>query len=267
VLVAIPVIGTQYYGLAILGHDGVHKRLAQTRRINNLVADISIYSPVGLITERNGRNHLEHHAKLGTAQDPDRYKYTAEGRETLVRWVLSFSPVRMTRKQLSHVVLAADDVREERDRKSKRYSPRDIAILISAQAVLIGGLTWVFGWWGWPLLWLLPVGLFMVGGDTLRSYCEHSWPSDEGAERRRLITFRSSPIERVFFAPHGMNFHAAHHLWVSIPCYNLAEADALLRERAGGDPLTWRRSYVGHIVSMTRRLPIVAVPDQSSVDA
>jgi fatty acid desaturase len=47
-----------------------------------------------------------------------------------------------------------------------------------------------------------------------------------------------------------------HHLWRSIPYYNLPEADGLIRDwvaRKGGDEnLIWRRSYLGFIVSYWR---------------
>jgi fatty acid desaturase len=88
---------------------------------------------------------------------------------------------------------------------------------------------------------------------------------EEADERKRMITYTSTWLERQFFAPHNMNFHTAHHLWPSIPYYNLPEADRLIRARIeqGGpdDNLVWRRSYVRYILSYwlwRRRSPALA---------
>jgi fatty acid desaturase len=57
----------------------------------------------------------------------------------------------------------------------------------------------------------------------------------------------------MIFAPHNMNYHMAHHLWPSIPYYNLPAADALVREseivKRGDDRLVWRKSYIGYMVA------------------
>jgi fatty acid desaturase len=59
----------------------------------------------------------------------------------------------------------------------------------------------------------------------------------------------------MFLAPMHMNFHAAHHLWPSIPYYNLPIADAELRDSAGADAIDRRRSYVGFLWRFARGLP------------
>jgi fatty acid desaturase len=60
----------------------------------------------------------------------------------------------------------------------------------------------------------------------------------------------------MFFAPMNMNFHAAHHLWVSIPYYNLPKADALMRAHPLATSLEWRRSYVGYLIRYALALPL-----------
>ena len=119
-----------------------------------------------------------------------------------------------------------------------------MAILLAWQALLIGGLSWAIGWWAYPVLWLFPVFVFTYLGDNLRSFVEHSHPeSDAKADEHRLVTHTSNRLERLFVAPMNMNFHAAHHLWVGIPYYNLPHADRLMREHPGSSALEWRRSY------------------------
>src|SRR5687767_6655007 len=39
VLIAIPLIGTRYYALFVIGHDGMHRRLFNNPRVNDLFCD------------------------------------------------------------------------------------------------------------------------------------------------------------------------------------------------------------------------------------
>jgi fatty acid desaturase len=106
-------------------------------------------------------------------------------------------------------------------------------------------------------MWLVPVYFFTYLGDSIRSFAEHSHPeADDLADEHRLITDVSSPVERMFFAPMNMNVHAAHHLWVSIPYYNLPKADALMRAHPLARDLEWRRSYVGYLIRYALALPL-----------
>ena len=107
--------------------------------------------------------------------------------------------------------------------------------------LLAGGLTWSIGWWAYPVLWLFPVYAFMFLGDNFRSFAEHSHPeNDHAADEHRLITYTSNPVERMFVAPMNMNFHTAHHLWPSIPYYNLPIADSEIRRLPESSGLEWR---------------------------
>ena len=154
-----------------------------------------------------------------------------------------------------------------RKRKTLRHAPasslaasyifRDFLILASWFALLAGGLTLLVGWWAYPVLWLLPVYLFMFLGDNFRAFAEHSHPeSDEDADHHRLITYTSNPFERMLVAPMNMNFHIAHHLWPSIPYYNLPAADRLVRQHPDAAGLEWRGSYFAYLLTYWLALPI-----------
>ena len=120
----------------------------------------------------------------------------------------------------------------------------DMVSLRGGQVGLIGAPTWGIGWWAYPMLWLLPVFVFTYLGDNLRSFVEHSHPeSDVKADEHRLVTYTSNWLERLFVAPMNMNFHAAHHLWVGVPYYNLPHADRLMREHPGSAALEWRSAH------------------------
>lgn len=269
VLVAIPIIGARYYALFIIGHDGLHRRLFRSRSTNDLFNDLFILGPLAAITRLNNRNHLRHHQMLGSDDDPDRHRHACFNKTDLnelfaflVGLSTIFRSVQNVFRTRQPSAMAATPVSSE---PADGYRVRDIAIIVGWQAALIGGLTAAVGWWGYPVLWLVPVYCFTYLGDNLRSFCEHSQPeSDARADEHRLITFRSSAIERWFVSPMSMNFHAAHHLWVSIPYYNLAAADAEMMRHPAAHDIEVRGSYVAYVVRYALALPIAGCGTSSA---
>jgi fatty acid desaturase len=250
VTLTMQVIGANFYGLYIIGHDGLHRRLFEERRTNDLWNDLLIIGSFGAITRLNRRNHMDHHQDTCLEADPDRHKYCHAGKGAVFPFMLFLSGLANLLPSVRNVFLGgtAKISREG-------YSVRDLLILIAWQAALLAGLSWAIGWWAYPLLWLLPVYVFGYRADLTRVFCEHSvMGADEEADKAlRLITYRSNWLEKQFFAPHNMNFHAAHHLWPGIPYYNLPEADRLMRAKAGNDPrLVVRDSYVTYLLHYLR---------------
>jgi fatty acid desaturase len=261
VLLGMTVIGNRYYAIFIIGHDGMHRRLFPNIKRNDFWTDLLVFAPIGAITRLNNRNHLAHHLRLGTSKDPDRHKHACFNkgdRPSLLGFLSGLTSVwhsamavfvkRGTTDQTDHVPVQAS---------SDGYGFRDCALLACWFVALSGGLTWLIGWWAYPVLWLLPVYLFTVLGDNLRAFAEHSHPEpDQMADHHRLVTFVSVPLERMFVAPMNMNFHTAHHLWPSIPYYNLPIADREIRGRAKALGLEWRGSYFAYLMRYWFALPI-----------
>lgn len=250
------IVGTRYYALYIIGHDGLHRRLFADRATNDRFCDLFVLGPIGAITRLNNRNHLGHHQHLATGLDPDRHKYACFNKADMAAFVGYLSGVTSIVTSVTNVFFAGGRAPEGESR-DEGYTAGDLAVLAGIQLTLAAGLTWTFGWWGWPLMWAMPVYLFTYLGDSIRSFAEHSRPeADAAADAHRLITYVSNPVERLFFSPMHMNFHAAHHLWTSIPYYNLPVADAEMRTHPLARELEWRRSYVGYLVRYAMALPL-----------
>ena len=271
IALAIPVIGTRYYALFIIGHDGLHRRLFPNRERNDLFNDVCILGALGAVTRINNRNHLRHHQYLATHDDPDRHRHACFNKSEIVEVVAFLTGISSVVTAVRNVFFptatantAATDAAEVQGEPGTAlgsnpasYTARDVIILLAWQAALIGGLSWAIGWWAYPVLWLLPVFVFTYLGDNLRSFVEHSHPeSDAKADEHRLVTFVSNRLERLFVAPMNMNYHAAHHLWVGIPYYNLPKADRLMREHPESAALEWRRSYVGYLWRYMSAMPL-----------
>jgi fatty acid desaturase len=253
VLLAIPVIGTRYYALFIIGHDGMHRRLFLSAPTNDLFCDTLILGPVGAISRINKRNHLAHHRHLASELDPDRHKHACFNKSSRGEYLMFLTGFASVMPELRNVFSG----NHTSAKRGLEYRWRDVAILIGWQVLLIGVLTLAIGWWAYPLLWLLPVYVHTYLADLLRSFLEHSQlESDSAADDHRLVTYSSNRVERAFFAPKNMNFHATHHLWPAIPYYNLPDADRIIRERDGSEGLEWRGSYVRYLFDYYVALPI-----------
>jgi fatty acid desaturase len=258
VLAAI-VVGNRYYALFIIGHDGLHRRLFQSTAANDRFNDTLILGPITAVTRINNRNHLKHHQNLATEDDPDRHRhgcFNKGSRVALLGYLTGISSVIVS---VANVFLhdRTEIGRRVKDEGRPPYRVRDFVVIIGWQIGLFLLLNWLYGWWGLLLMWWVPVFLFAFLGDNLRSFLEHSQiESDADADEHRLVSYDSVPIERALVAPMHMNHHAAHHLWPSIPYFNLPIADAEMRQAAGAESVTWRRSYFAHLWRYARALPV-----------
>jgi fatty acid desaturase len=255
VVAAILVVGTRYYALAIVGHDGLHRRIFPDQWTNDLFNDLFIVGPIGAITRVNRLNHIEHHRVTASAADPDRHKYLHDGKEPTLPFLAFLTGLGNVWPTIRNIFLRKGrQVAVVQERVFESYRLTDIAILVAWQAVLIIGLSYAIGWWAYPILWLIPVYFFGYRGDLLRVFCEHSMmQSDEIADRSlRMIHYDSNWLELQFFAPNNMNCHVAHHLWPGIPYYNLPLAEEKVRtwdlEDASRGQIVWRTSYCVYLV-------------------
>lgn len=258
VALAMPVVGTRFYALLIIGHDGLHRRLFDSTRVNDLWNDLFVLGPIGTITRLNRVNHIRHHHELAAPSDPDRYKYAAAERPSRSEYLFALTGFSFIPRAVRNVFFPSRPAEPAAEEPApQRYRLRDLLIIAAWQLALIGGLSLAIGWWAYPLLFLVPIYAFAFVMDMVRVFCEHSAMTDDSSADRtmRLVSFRSNWVERQFFAPHHMNHHIPHHLWPGIPYYNLPEADALIRRSPRLDEtLVWRESYLRHLVAYWRWL-------------
>jgi fatty acid desaturase len=253
IALAVLVVGTRYYSLTIIGHDGLHRRLFKNPGHNDLFNDLVIMGSIGAITRVNRINHIEHHRVTAQTVDPDRHKYLHGGKEPTLPFLFFLTGLSNLWPTLRNVFLNKRSNSTPRQSSKPNYGLRDLIILALWQTCLIVGLSYFIGWWAYVTLWLLPVYLFAYRADLVRVFCEHSMlvPDDRADASLRMVHFESNWLERQFFAPNNMNCHVAHHLWPGIPYYNLpiAEARVIEWDRAGGSNgrIILRASYVRYL--------------------
>jgi fatty acid desaturase len=196
---------------------------------------------------------------LASDADPDRHKHACVNKWTRARFIGYLMAITTVVRSVGHVFLpgARTVVEPSSHGPRHRYRLRDVALLAGWQLGLFAFLTWLFGWWAYLVLWWVPVFLFMFLPDNLRTFVEHSQPEgDAAADTHRLVTNRPGWLERQFLSPMNMNYHAAHHLWPSIPYYNLPIADAEMRTSRAAEAISWRGSYLAYLRCYYRLLPL-----------
>lgn len=242
--IAVVVIGTRQLGLFVLMHDGAHALLHRDRRVNDWVASwlcshsLQAYRPY----------HLQHHRFVQQTEDPDLvlsapFPIT---RQSFARKVLrDLSGQTFVKQRFGHV----------RDRLLARAAGEStIALLFGELAkdrrFLLGnalgfGLFAAAGWgWVWLAMWLLPMMTWLPLVSRIRNIAEHALVHQNEADPlRQARTTHANPIERALVAPYWVNYHAEHHLFTGVPCWNLPRAHRLLERQGVTARMETERGY------------------------
>lgn len=260
---AFLLIGTRQYALFIMGHDGIHRNLHPTRRVNDRITRWLIFAPLGMTLEGGRASHLNHHRLLGSRDDPDRYLHGAENKATAARFLLFLTGLATFAKTVWKVTPFARPAQPGAG-ESAPGATRLRTFFISrfpvavVQLLIVGGLHLSpISLWHYPLFWILPIYALVFVPDEIRAFCDHAHPivPDAAVDEKRLITYAPPMWERLIFAPRNMNYHAEHHLWPFIPYYHLPQAHRLINARAD-DHIILRRSYVTFLWRYLRSLPL-----------
>jgi fatty acid desaturase len=253
---AFVVIGTQQYALALIEHDGKHGMLMRSRMFNDLLSRLLICAPLGVDIDFAGakQRHREHHRWLGTELDPIRKKYVARDKATPGRFLWFLTGLAAMADDLAIACRLPDPsaaiARGRAWRLLCRWAP-----VGGAQVAICAALTQFVPWWYYAVFWLAPIYVLVFLPSKLRTFCDHGHAvlADAAADQRRLISYTPGVLERLFLSPVSMHYHAEHHLWPSVPYYNLP---ALHRRVAGSAEIELRGSYVGFLWTYFRSLPL-----------
>ena len=70
-ILTVIIVGARMHALAVLMHDATHFRFLKNRKWNDLLTNIFTTHPIFTSIEKYHLNHLAHHSKLNTEEDPD----------------------------------------------------------------------------------------------------------------------------------------------------------------------------------------------------
>lgn len=240
-LVAWVVVSGRHLALAILMHEAAHCLIVRGKRWNDRIGQWLTAYPEMLDTEVYRSIHLQHHRATWTDADPDlglAQPFPIERRSFWRKVWRDLSGQTGFKRYRMIARLSAGLSPNGRGlqgagllRVVGRFARRQKGFLVT-NALIFAALAAAGHPEAFFLLWWLPAltGYSLVL--RLRSIAEHAAVSDPADELKQTRTTLAPFWVRFFIAPHHVNYHLEHHLFMFAPHYRLPRAHRML-EQAG----------------------------------
>jgi fatty acid desaturase len=222
-IVAVAFIGGRQHAFGALMHEFSHYRFIDNKQLSDWIGDVFVAWPILASVDSYRRNHLAHHRYTNTDKDPDwvikigtrKFTFPQEWQSA----VLSLAGYVVMVGSLFDMVQAIQRLRAL-DNSTRAYKLIRLAFYLAWAAVFTLAGTWL----QFLLYWLVPYLSVFFLVLYIRSVAEHFGGGmnygDELGSTRTVLPFL---WEKWFFAPHMVNYHLEHHLYPSVPFYNLPE--------------------------------------------
>lgn len=256
IFVAIIVIGSRQHCLLMLLHEGAHGRIHTNKLINRWVSEVFLAFPFFVTHHGFAREHLTHHRLLGDANDPEFLM-----KEHLHEYVFPKTTVGLISSFVKHISGMLTFREYSLIMVTAQYSWRVPKAVNVARAIFYSVLATTLWWfdlvWVYLTFWVLPMLTYLVFALYFRLVAEHfGLPEEaEGFETRTVLANR---IERFLFAPVSINYHTEHHLYPSVPYYNLASLHRRLMRSSFANKVHLTKGYttqlIAELLGRTRKL-------------
>ena len=190
-------------------HDTAHYFISNNKRKNDFFGNYLYAGFIGMAIENYRSIHQKHHKFNGSDEDPEYFSYedvrNYGGFVSLcLKYFLGLEAFKLIKKYYF----------SKKSSSTNSKKNRNLIHIIFAQILLIifFGINDVFFFY---LIWLYLAMTISPLLSRLRFLVEH--PGKNNTTRTTSSTF----LEKLFFAPHNFNYHFEHHMWPTIPPYNL----------------------------------------------
>lgn len=221
---AIPIIASRLHALTLIMHDGAHYLIHPNVLINDAISNFFCSFPLLLSTEVYRKTHWKHHQHTQTMKDPN---YVIM--QNVENWHYPKKAEEVKKLLLKDLVFLgiADHMKILKDwQLLPNLSLASRLEMVLFPVFMIGMLSIVF--WGgfWKEFLIFQVGALLINPlARMRAMSEHAHYESEGQDRVHKLeetpTINAGILERFFFAPFNTNRHLEHHLYPTIPYYNL----------------------------------------------
>lgn len=236
---AIVLIATRQQALFVLAHDAAHYRMYERRWLNDLVGRLcGTLAGISMCTYRVV--HRLHHNHLYEAQDPDIPLHGGYPRGTgyLARKLVKDLCGLTAWKTYAYFFGAPainDDHRQanrpldDTSPRLRRAARRDRWIVVGFHtAAPIAAFAAGYGA-EYLLLWALPLVTVLQPLLRLRAICEHGAVASTSVPELASRTNLGPKWLMWLVFPHHVHYHIEHHLYPSVPHYNLPACHAALK--------------------------------------
>ena len=222
-ILAVMWIGARAHALAILLHEASHYRILKNKAVNDFVGELFFAFPL-FVTMRGYRlSHMAHHRNTNTEFDPDWVsKETPEWEFPQSRGKLFFMLARIAfgMNIVWMVKMITAGGRPTAATKTKISSRKFVAGRITYYVLLAATLTYFGLWIQFLLFWIVPIFTWLQVILRIRSIAEHFGIEYDHVFSSSRTTYPSW-FDRIFIASKNVWFHIDHHLYPSVPFYNL----------------------------------------------
>ena len=234
-LICMLVIATRQHALLVLMHEFSHYQFSRKHAYwNDLLGDVLTAFPFLITVHGFRRNHLLHHRHAWTAHDPNylaaikkpQYQFP-KSRPQLLLEIFKHSLGYYTLSELKRYTISAG---------MAVSLPRPVHIhRVIFTAIFIFTISHFDLWRAVLLFWITPMATFLMAILYVRDLGEHfGLPKACFASAR---TVRAKWPERFLIAQNGVNFHADHHRFPSVPFFrlhalHLALMDAQVKQKS-----------------------------------
>lgn len=231
-LAAILVIGSRQHALFIIAHDAAHYLLFESRNTNDAVGRLCA-TIQGLSMCSYRVIHRMHHNNLYGELDPDTALHGGypRGRAYLVKKLLKDLTGQTAWKTYAYFLFAAPALNTATNRAIRPLDDTSERLRVEARSdrnwviVFHVAALAVAAWSGYLVqylvLWVLPLVTVVQAILRLRAIAEHGATTDFSSPLTAARTNLGPAWLRWVLFPHHVNFHIEHHLYASVPMYNL----------------------------------------------
>jgi fatty acid desaturase len=268
---AIIIIGTRQHALFVIAHDAAHYLLYERRWLNDAVGR-ACAAAQGLSMGTYRVIHRLHHNNLYGELDPDTALHGGypRGRMYLVRklakdlsgltawktyaYFLGGAPALNTATNVA--VRPLDDTSAKLRHEARADRNMVIALHIVALVAFAASGYLI----QYLVLWVLPLVTVVQAILRLRAIAEHGATTDFSSPLTAARTNLGPAWLRWLVFPHNVNYHVEHHLYASVPQYNLPRLHAEMKRQGileGAEVISFRQTLgkifaEKEVVSFTR---------------
>ena len=257
----LAILGGRQLGLSILMHDGAHGLLHPDRKTNNWLGQWPTGAATGSDLHAYRAYHLTHHKFTQQAEDPDLalsapFPTSRDSlRRKFIRDLTGQTFYKQRRAQFAVALRGAQFMLRREGSNGKadtnagralnmqnrtglnapvanvegaKTTARTVGRFLLVQIILLAISLLVWGWTPF-LLWLTALATTFQLFLRIRNIAEHACtPTGSGDPFTHARTTQAGVIARMTVAPYWVNYHSEHHLFMGVPCYNLAATHRLL---------------------------------------